>query len=648
MFDDRITELFGFDLGDGESAVAWAREGSKSEPQLIEIAGRKSVLTAYGEHPEMGALIGEQAYLAGANELFLRFKSKFLTDRDGASRLLRKFIEAVKAELMKSGKLTDPDAAAFFVGCPSGWDEAAREDYQKLFLQAGLKNVSIVSESRAAFMFVRESGELNVPDVALGGPTLIIDAGSSTTDFTFINQLKTVRAFDFGETRLGGGVIDALLLQANLSRCPIRDRLEAVFARYPQYQARAELEARKVKEMYFTRRAQSGGAVFSVPCESSVKLYAERPPLTLDLSCDDADMERILNQQTGVLSGESYLGAYGKCLLGAKKQLTDTPPELILLTGGASRMDFIEAMAREAFPSAQLLHGAEPEYSIARGLCYALRIDRKSAAFEREIKALIESDQVEEIILSALPDLFFQLAPVIVGGLIDECAVDAFRQWKAGEIKTLSEMSGAIKTSLEQSLSAGEIHENLRPVMRGWLEEIRPELEALTDPITARYELPLASLRLPPMLSVDAVQLDLSAGDILNFSVLQTLIDVMVGSIVAMIMGGSGTALLMAGPVGLVLSFAIGFVASRLGTGYAKKHLDHVELPMLLRKVFTTGAFKRQLEGQREALERQFADQFIALIDPPAPAVTELIHAVSGAIETQLGQLADQARLLIH
>ena len=51
-------KIIGFDLGDGESAVAWMRPGKRAEPQMIELRGRKSVITALGSHKEKGLLIG--------------------------------------------------------------------------------------------------------------------------------------------------------------------------------------------------------------------------------------------------------------------------------------------------------------------------------------------------------------------------------------------------------------------------------------------------------------------------------------------------------------------------------------------------------------------------------------------------------------
>ena len=87
--DDAYDHYFGFDLGDGESAVAWLRPGSSAEPQLVELRGRKSVLSVVGVHPERGVLIGEEAlYASGLTELHARFKSRFLSEPDEAGRVL--------------------------------------------------------------------------------------------------------------------------------------------------------------------------------------------------------------------------------------------------------------------------------------------------------------------------------------------------------------------------------------------------------------------------------------------------------------------------------------------------------------------------------------------------------------------------------
>ena len=206
------------------------------------------------------------------------------------------------------------------------------------------------------------------------------------------------------------------------------------------------------------------------------------------------------------------------------------------------------------------------------------------------MKALIDSDQVEDIVAGALPSLFATIAPVLAESLVQEAAPAAFRRWKRGELKTIDQMSQAMKEHLAQSLAQGLLKASLEKTTRSWLEGVRPRLEALTDPICARCHLPLTSLRLAPHAPVDAARLDIDAGSMVNLDLIQTVVDVAVAALVAALLGGGGIALLMAGPVGLAVSFVIGFVASRLGTSLARQHLGGFNMPLFMRSLFTERA----------------------------------------------------------
>lgn len=76
----------------------------------------------------------------------------------------------------------------FLIGCPSGWSENERKNYENLFLHVGLKNVTLVSESRAALMQAIESDKFTRKELLES--ILIIDIGSSTTDLTLIENMK--------------------------------------------------------------------------------------------------------------------------------------------------------------------------------------------------------------------------------------------------------------------------------------------------------------------------------------------------------------------------------------------------------------------------------------------------------------------------
>jgi hypothetical protein len=497
-------------------------------------------------------------------------------------------------------------------------------------------------------MFVRESGELRATRDTLDRPTLIVDAGSSTTDFTFVDRLEA-RPVDFGEA-LGGGLIDQMLLEYNLRRSPAETRIREIFRLCPPYKARCELEARKVKELYFTRQGALGAeARFPVPCESSVKIYYDDPPLTLDIQAGEADMEEVLNHPSPALRGRSVLGAFRDGFARAREILKATLPEVVLLTGGASRMGFVAELAKEFFPDALLLRGAEPEFAIARGLCYALSIDLRAQRFREDVKALIDSGEIEKAASEKLPDYYRMAAPIIVSALIDDCAVAALRRWKAGDLTTIDELGAEISRLVSEDLRSGEAKKALEATAAAWAPSLRPALEALTDPICARHGLPATTLRLPAAFYVSAGDLDLKTrGGMLDFSYAQTAVDLAVASIVGALLGGGGIALLMAGPVGFAVSFAIGFAFSRLGTTIARAHLGKANLPRFLRLAFSERAYRAGLEKKRDRLEDEVLNQLYRTLKSSGESAEETLRALSSAIAQQLDALADEARLLIH
>ena len=645
--NEQYTDYFGFDLGDGESAVAWLRPGTRTDPKIIEIRGMKSPVTALGVHPERGVLIGEEAcHAAGLTELSTRFKSKYLTETAWAGDCVRRFAAAVYQNLLSDGRIADPETACFFVGCPSGWKEPVRAEYEKLFREAGMRHVQVISESRAAFMYARESGELRVSSDLLTLPTLIVDAGSSTTDFTFVADLEetSLEASDFGETALGGGLLDRMLLMRNVDRSPDAEALRAIFRRFPQYYSRAELEARRVKEMYFTRsqRGETQGA------ESSVKIYAGENPITLDITASGEDMDRLLSLPIEELGSLSFAVAYKKALERARELTASRPPETILLTGGASRMGFIEEDCRKIFPGAQVLRGLEPEYAIARGLCQALRIDQKTRGFSQAVDELIHSDDMENLVMDMLPALYEEISGPIVDKLIDDVAPKVFARWREGSLRTVDDIGVALTERVRQMTDGDELKECLRPAVAEWLNRLRPQLEALTDPICDEYELPRTSLRLPGTLAISTAQLSLKSEQLIGSDQLKALIDVIIASVIAAVLGGSGVALLSTGAPGLMAGFLIGLLAAVVGTEGAGKLLRSLELPVGMRKLFPQRAFEKGLSGKRKEIESGIYGQLMKGVTPPTEETRELVRTIAQSIEGQLTAMMRRATLRIH
>ncbi len=75
----------------------------------------------------------------------------------------------------------------------------------------------------------------------------------------------------------------------------------------------ARLEARRSRSLFFSRQsAAAADARFPVPCGSSVKIYYDDPPLTLDHAASERDMEDVLTHLRPAADGRTELEAFAK------------------------------------------------------------------------------------------------------------------------------------------------------------------------------------------------------------------------------------------------------------------------------------------------------------------------------------------------
>ena len=146
---------------------------------------------------------------------------------------------------------------------------------------------------------------------------------------------------------------------------PKSGQIRAVFSQYPSWRSLCELEARKLKEKYFSDEAQWAER----PCATKVPIYADvNVGLSLTISLSRARMERLLKASLTELGGIPFPERLRQSLALAAKNTATHPPMLLILTGGASRMAFFRQACRDAFPQANVVCCKEPEFSIALGL----------------------------------------------------------------------------------------------------------------------------------------------------------------------------------------------------------------------------------------------------------------------------------------
>ena len=284
-----MDRYYGFDLGDAESAVSYLNKSDVTVPRVLTVREARSFVTAYARLRNGELVIGEAAcYNPDAMTRKLRFKSRFLKDPE-SRKDIKSFAAGVLGELYMSGDLVKGEDCCFYVGCPAGWDKTAREIYRELFEEAGYPPVRIISESRAALVSACQSKHFQVGYDILSKPVLVVDIGSSTTDFAYIMGGREVELQTAGEVALGGGLMDEVLLEIALDAAVRGERIREIFKESPPWRSYCEFAARRLKEKYFADEEYWK----ENECRQSVIISYEKP-VRLPLFMNEKTAERIL------------------------------------------------------------------------------------------------------------------------------------------------------------------------------------------------------------------------------------------------------------------------------------------------------------------------------------------------------------------
>ena len=569
-------KYIGFDIGDGESAVAVFEQGSGIEPVILPVCGAKSLLSAVGT---LGGeiVLGERAYTdALADGLSVRFKSRFTTDPASYTDVVR-FVRGVMTDLMDHGLITAGDH--FVVGCPAGWNAACRVRYRDLLLRAGMVEPQVISESRAAFLYAKYARTVALDVDILNESALVVDIGSSTLDFAYIVDGRETGIGTFGDTYLGGGILDAALLRRAVARSREKSAIQAVFAECRSWYSYCEIEARRVKEEYFTRLVSET----SPTVQKQLRIcYDGIQKLKLEMNDQEADA--LVNEPLDELDGRSFSGSIRDALENARRITADRPPRLLLLTGGASRMPFFRNLCQQVFQDSLVISCPEPEFSIAKGLAYAGWVDENLRAFRQAIQDELTDEKISQMVQKALPGLLPSVADALTELILEEAAIPIAQQWKQGRIATLEEMNRQIASRVERVMQSPMAQEALSPAVTLWLKDLTAQLQAAVDPICDRYQVPRKQMQLD-LTASGAGDINLQGEQWMSFSVVGAVLGVMVSVLSALLCGGTGIALISAGPAGILAGLVIGALASLLGWPAISAMMNRARIPVALRRV---------------------------------------------------------------
>ena len=638
-----IQEIIGFDLGHGETAVARAIVESIEPPEMLEINHKKVQITALGWHPELGYLVGEQALIqAGVTQLDISFKQKPNNDPN-YRKTIQNFLTTYYHLLKESKQIGVGEGSYFYIGCPSGWSVSDRQAYQKLLQESGIPLISVVPESRAAFMQAKEAGKLEYEK--LQSSALIIDIGSSTTDFTLVKSLSEIPV-DFGSNVLGASLIDKAIFAQTVANHSDKELLERVFTKYPHHQARCELACRKAKEDYFSNEElYSNSQSFARGFESINEQIYFIPQVNKSV------MEGILNQPLPELENKSWMETFRYAVNEGKEKLEQQGivPKVLLMTGGASRMKFTRFICSEIFPEpeTQVRPNPEPERCIALGLARVGRWDLRASAFKQEVNQLLDSNKLKNLIEKHLPELIELLTKPLVDGLITNAVKLTLKDWQNNKIRTLADLEIAMKQRAEEWITTSGAQQIIKSQSVAWFNsKIQPELAQETDPICQMYQIPRSSLRFEEGIDPAVVNPELSIGDAILAETVGFIVNVVIGSGTV----GSILALILTGhltwPIVLVYGasvLAAGVEITRSKTQQAIK--TNVDVPSWSRSILLGDSKIDSIcQEIRPELEKVLKEQLTG----NQAAFDQLIEKVGQGLKSALSSKVQEAIILIQ
>jgi len=587
-------EFLGYDLGHGETAVGRAYNRSMREPEILDYRGEKSFVTAVAR-TKSGIKIGADAVNLAAMgdrpDVWVKFKDRNLANK-AVEEPTRLFTQALMEGLAAEKKIQGLNKSRFIIGCPSGWSPAVRADYADLFQSSGLQTVRVVPESRAALMTALEQGYLSLE--AAQSSVLIVDVGSSTTDFTYCHDLE---AEDVGHNALGSGLLDAEIFKLNLERQRDRRKIEKLISKYPHYRPVMEYWCRLAKEQYFTGN--------ETPVEIIKRLPIGRGVL-FEIKLDKADAQFILSRRLEALEHKTWPDAFDAALKDAVAQLGGRDPETVLLTGGASRLPLITPACAKAFPEARVVQGAEPEFAIARGLAWLGRFEFMHASFKESVADLLGPDgPVYDKAQKASVELGERLAPVLVDAITENCMVPAFKEWRQGRVERIDEVQPLLETRLKDWLESEDCQAVLRPVINDWFGNLQRDIEKDTDPVCRDHGFPAMVLSLDDSQTVSEYLegMSVSAPTVAGLETDTALVGASLsGLIIGTLIAKASP--LIAAPGGLLIAGVVAGGGFLFGRKALEGTFSKANVPVTARQLLTDGRVRRAAKKQRPDMIR--------------------------------------------
>ena len=260
----------------------------------------------------------------------------------------------------------EPQNFILYAACPSGWSDEQRESFKIFLKRNGVPCEKVFKESDAAWVsFIPQR-----MDTTDNPRMLVVDYGSSTIDLTWSedNQRDICNPNTLGASRVEEDIFNYLMQnnrRAQEEYNKVKDLLQDDFFA----ETIIQLGIRRVKEDFYSQ-------IINYPDDKELELQAyflsNTFPKTLGLTYFGEELslnavERILDPY--IQEVEEYLMKFKNSHM--KKSGRYITPRSIVLTGGASRMNFVKELVTKVFEVEPYIDKDKASESISFGVALA-------------------------------------------------------------------------------------------------------------------------------------------------------------------------------------------------------------------------------------------------------------------------------------
>lgn len=434
--------IIGIDFGHGETSASYYDLQNQDKMDLDILPGLKVVKSAVAVLEQEGTetiSVGDAAIQNApyAKDFQVSFKKRPSEMNAIERNRMRLFMKGIYAEILNRHPDYKTRDHAVYIARPSQdvWD-AEEKAYMQIAEDAGLPVAGIQKESRAAYFRARTQPGSKIDTYVKNG-VLIVDFGSSTIDFTYVNSNLT-KPIDDG-CPLGASEVEKTLLEYAMENpsdsfmSEFRDLYGNDSESNPYNQMLYKF--REAKELFYGKKLP----VFSVSFDYGLLTSSEITPILGfgGIAIPKDKIKEILGENRI----DGYIWKVKEAVKAFKKnKLKNNKVASVYLTGGASRMDFVRQIFVEVFnlDEAHCPSDENPSVIVSQGVAHLSYADAKTQGKKDELKK-----KARKIIDDFDWNKHFKevIYEIVQKGIINKAdqIMQAYREGDIGEWHTLNE-----------------------------------------------------------------------------------------------------------------------------------------------------------------------------------------------------------------